>query len=295
MMTKARQRSIATAVGLVFALLVLVCTVVLIADHVIALRRQAVEKIRVEKLEEEASTNVAAAALLHDERQRQTEISLLREARNRDLAWVLLAAGSLCIACGRWRAWLRPQEFPDLDELTEERFVPTPAVGTMVPAVVAPDKKIDLTLVDDLVQRCGGNREAAIPILQAIQAHYRYLPDVMLQHLCQISEITPAQIAATSSFYAQFRNAPVGDRVVRLCHGTACHVAGVEHISQELRRHFKIEPDQDTDPQRRFTLETVACLGCCSLAPVMMVEEDAVGRLTPARARQALNALESPP
>ena len=105
---------------------------------------------------------------------------------------------------------------------------------------------------------------------------------------------TPAQIAGTSSFYAQFRRSPVGRHVVRVCHGTACHVAGAEQITQELRRHLDIAPDADTDPRRLFTVDAVACLGCCSLAPVMMIEEDTVGRLTPASARQALDAVEPP-
>ena len=71
-------------------------------------------------------------------------------------------------------------------------------------------------------------------------------------------------------------------------------MAGAEQITQELRRHLDIAPDADTDPQRKFTVDAVACLGCCSLAPVMMIEEDTVGRLTPASARQALDAVEPP-
>jgi len=83
----------------------------------------------------------------------------------------------------------------------------------------------------------------------------------------------------------------VGRHVVRVCHGTACHVAGAEQITEELRRHLEIPAGADTDPQRLFTLDKVACLGCCSLAPVMMIEEDTAGRLTPATARQALDAV----
>jgi NADH-quinone oxidoreductase subunit F len=150
---------------------------------------------------------------------------------------------------------------------------------------------VDLEWVDDLIARVGSSREAAIPILQAIQTHHRYLPDEVLQRVCERTEITPAQIAGTSSFYAQFRRSPVGQYVVKVCHGTACHVAGAEQITQELRRHFEVPPGADTDPKGRFTLDAVACVGCCSLAPVMMVEDDTAGRLTPASARQALDAL----
>ena len=153
----------------------------------------------------------------------------------------------------------------------------------------AEDPSVDLAIVDEQVARFGREREAAIPILQAIQTHYRYLPDAALQRVCELTEITPAQIAGTSSFYAQFRRSPVGRYVVRVCHGTACHVAGAEQIDQELRRHLEIPPNQDTDLRRLFTLDAVACLGCCSLAPVMMIEDETAGRLTPASARQALD------
>jgi NADH:ubiquinone oxidoreductase subunit E len=145
--------------------------------------------------------------------------------------------------------------------------------------------------VDGLVSRFGRDREAAIPILQAIQSHYRYLPDEALRHVCEQTEITPAQIAGTSSFYSQFRRSPVGRHVVKVCHGTACHVAGAEQITEELRRHLDIPPGEDTDSQRLFTLDKVACVGCCSLAPVMMIEEDTAGHLTPTRARQTLDAV----
>lgn len=294
-MTAALQRKIASGAGLVFALIALACTVVLVADYSAAQRDLADDKSRIARLEGQTGTDVEAAALLHDERERQTEVTLVRETRNRVLAWLLLATVALAITCARWRASLQPQELPALEQLVDERFASTAPVASAASRkteTASGEREIDLGLVDDLVQRLGNGPAAAIPILQAIQAHYRYLPDEVLQYLCETSEITPAQVAGTSSFYTQFRRAPVGDCVVRICHGTACHVAGAERISQELRRHLAIAPDRDTDSARRFTLEPVACLGCCSLAPVMMVEEETVGRLTPTSARQALDAQE---
>ena len=86
--------------------------------------------------------------------------------------------------------------------------------------------------MDDLVARYGTDTEAAIPILQAIQSHYRYLPDEALRRVAERTEITPAQIAGTSSFYAQYRRSPVGRHVVRICHGTACHVKGAGALYQ---------------------------------------------------------------
>lgn len=131
--------------------------------------------------------------------------------------------------------------------------------------------------------------QSAIPLLQAIQSHYRYLPDDALHRVCELTDITPAEICGTSTFYGQFRRSPVGRHIVRVCHGTACHVAGARQISDELRRHLKIPAGADTDAARMFTLAEVACLGCCSLAPVLMLDEHTAGRLTPATASAALD------
>jgi NADH:ubiquinone oxidoreductase subunit E len=118
------------------------------------------------------------------------------------------------------------------------------------------------------------------------------LPDEALNRVCELTEITPAQIAGTSSFYAQFRRSPAGKHIVKICHGTACHVTGATQVSEELRRHLEISPDADTDAERLFTLDNVACLGCCSLAPVIMIDEQTFGRLTPSSACQALHEVE---
>jgi NADH:ubiquinone oxidoreductase subunit E len=291
-----RQRETALGLGLLSALVLLVCMVLLIADHVVAVRRVPGEKMRVEELEEQVKTDATIAMPLHAERDRQTEVSLAREAQSRTLAWVLLVAGGLFVACGKWYMSFRSQPLPTLDELVAVRFAPTTPPKASRPRGAAPappagEEGIDLSFVEDVVARFGRDREAAIPILQAIQNHYRYLPDEALRRVCELTDITAAQVAGTSSFYAQFRRSPVGRYVVRVCHGTACHVAGAEQINQELRRHLEIPPDQDTDPRRLITIDAVACLGCCSLAPVMMIEEETAGHLTPASARQALDSL----
>jgi len=142
-----------------------------------------------------------------------------------------------------------------------------------------------------LIPEIGHTREAVIPLLQAIQSHYRYLPEDALRRICELTQITPAQIAGISSFYGQFRHSPVGKHMVKVCHGTACHVAGARQITEELRRTLAIPEGADTDPSRTFTVEQVACLGCCSLAPVLMVDDHTAGKLTPARACDALEAI----
>ena len=157
-----------------------------------------------------------------------------------------------------------------------------------VPRPLTEPPPLDLSFVDTAIAQHGRTRESAIPLLQAIQTHYRYLPDEALRRVCELTDVTPAQIAGTSSFYAQFRRSPVGKHVVRVCHGTACHVSGARQITEELRRYLAIPEGADTDPSRTFTLDEVACLGCCSLAPVLMVDGHTAGRLTPASARNAL-------
>ena len=290
--------------GLVSGVIALVCTVVLIGDHVLALRRATAEQDLITELEKQVKTDATIASRLEEERKRQTEASLDREKRNRRLAWTLLVTGGLFIACSKRSMALRPQRLPSLDDLVAVRFPPAAPVkrkGVRAPrggkrpekpaAVPIDEDGVDLSFVDDLVARVGRSRETAIVILQAIQTHYRYLPDEALKRVCELTDITPAQVAGTSTFYAQFRRSPVGRYVVRVCHGTACHVAGVEQINEELRRHLDIASGDDTDPRRLFTLDKVACLGCCSLAPVMMIEEETAGHLTPASARQALDNL----
>lgn len=291
------------ALGLLSGLIALACTAFLIGGHVVRLRRAPAESALLTELEQQVKLDAAAAPRLEAERERLTVTSLEREGRNRRVAWVLLLAAGLSIACGTRYMSLRPQALPSLDDLVAARFAPPsspagarrtkqPAAGVRsdvtTPAVSGGEAGVDLSFVDDLVARVGGSREGAIVILQAIQTHYRHLPDEALQRVCELTDITPAQIAGSSTFYAHFRRSPVGRYVVRVCHGTACHVAGVGQIDEELRRHLGIAPGEDTDARRMFTLDKVACLGCCSLAPVMMIEEETAGHLTPASARQAL-------
>src|ERR1044072_8510883 len=119
---------------------------------------------------------------------------------------------------------------------------------------------MDLTFADDVVQRLGRTPDAVIPILQAVQEHYGYLPPEVLEQVCRTTEITPAAISGVSSFYNMFREQPVGKYVVRVCRGTACHVTGAERVEDALRRRLRIPAGDDTDPDRQFTIEPVACL-----------------------------------
>ncbi len=138
---------------------------------------------------------------------------------------------------------------------------------------------VDVGFVDRVVEETGRDREAVIPILQRLQEHYRYLPPEALRRVCEITDITPAQIEGVSTFYTQFRHRPVGEHLIRVCHGTACHVKGADRVSDAVRRYLDIPADDDTDPDGQFTIEKVACLGCCTLAPVMQIDGVTYGHL----------------
>ncbi|MCX5675634.1 MAG: NAD(P)H-dependent oxidoreductase subunit E [Planctomycetota bacterium] len=148
--------------------------------------------------------------------------------------------------------------------------------------------QIDLTFVDQTVARLGRGPEMTIPILQALQEHYRYLPEETLRRVCEQTENTPAQIAGVATFYNQFRHRPMGRHLLSICHGTACHVKGSGLVHDAIVRHLKIPGDDDTDPGGIFTLQKVACLGCCTLAPVIQIDGVTYGHMTADRVAGAL-------
>ena len=145
----------------------------------------------------------------------------------------------------------------------------------------ADTEEVDLAFVGQTVADLGRSAEALIPVLQALQDHYRYLPEAALRRVCEISEITPAAIVGVSTFYPRFRHSPVGRHIISVCHGTACHVKGAPLVSDALRRHLGLSGDADTTEDRLFTLERVDCLGCCTLAPVVQIDGITYGHLTP--------------
>ncbi len=143
--------------------------------------------------------------------------------------------------------------------------------------------EIDLSFVDEAIERVGRKPEAAIPLLQELQEHYRYLPQEAIRRVCELTEITPATIEGVSTFYDQFRHTPAGKHTIRVCIGTACHVKGADAVYDAFCRHLDIPEGMDTDEHRKFTVEKVACLGCCMLAPAVRIDDVIYGHLTPAR------------
>jgi NADH-quinone oxidoreductase subunit E len=130
------------------------------------------------------------------------------------------------------------------------------------------------------------NRDPAklIPILQAVQEEYRYLPEEVLTYVATSVGLPPARVFGVATFYAHFALEPKGKHVIRLCDGTACHVKGSIPILDAIREKLGLSAQKATTPDMLFTVETVSCLGACGLAPVVVINEDVHGQMTPEKA-----------
>jgi len=140
---------------------------------------------------------------------------------------------------------------------------------------------------DAIMSDYAGDRSQLIPLLQKLQDAYGYLPQDVISRLSERTGIFVSQIMGVATFYSQFRLEPVGENVVKICFGTACHVIGAENIADTICRELGTTLGETTE-DRQFTVESVACLGCCSLAPVIMINEETHGRLTPDTARAVI-------
>ena len=145
-----------------------------------------------------------------------------------------------------------------------------------------------LDVLDDLAPIDHGH---VIPLLQAIQEEYGYLPHEVLLEVAERTRIPASHLYGVATFYAQFHLEEHGRHTVRVCKGTACHVRGRQIIQEAVDEELGIRPGQTTE-DRRFTLETVACLGTCFLAPVVMVNHDYYGTVNPDKVAEILSAYE---
>ncbi len=137
----------------------------------------------------------------------------------------------------------------------------------------------DFQAIDDIIREKGTTKKSLIPILQSIQGKYNFLPEEALKRISEITEIKPADIIGVASFYSQFRLSPVGDHIIKVCVGTACHVKGAMLVYDAFRREMKLEEGQDTEKSGKYTLEKVSCLGCCTLAPVVQIDNITYGHI----------------
>ncbi|MBF0154042.1 MAG: NAD(P)H-dependent oxidoreductase subunit E [Magnetococcales bacterium] len=148
---------------------------------------------------------------------------------------------------------------------------------------------VDPELVRKWISDIGSDSTAAVPLLQAIQTEYRYLPRSAMDLVVGNTSITASQLYGVATFYAQFRLRPVGRHLIKVCHGTACHVSGAARLDTAIRQILDLqEPEQDTAANGSYTMEKVACIGCCSLAPVMVIGEETFPNLKGADAQRSL-------
>ncbi len=151
--------------------------------------------------------------------------------------------------------------------------------------------KSDLKLLENVLNEYKNTKGSLITILQKAQDIYGYLPTDVIYHIAENTHLTPARVMGVATFYTQFRFKPVGKYLIMLCQGTACHVNGSEKIEQAIKEELGISDGETTD-DGLFTLKNVACLGCCSLSPVMMINEETYGSLTPEKTKAIFRELK---
>ncbi|NLJ34323.1 MAG: NADH-quinone oxidoreductase subunit NuoE [Firmicutes bacterium] len=143
-----------------------------------------------------------------------------------------------------------------------------------------------------IIGKFQGRQGTLIPILQEVQEYLGYLPRWALNFIAQQTGIRPAKVYGVVTFYTQFNLEPKGRYLIMICQGTACHVNGSARILEALEDELGIA-EGETTADGNFTLETVACLGCCSLAPVITINGNTYGKLTPAKARKIISQYRS--
>jgi NADH-quinone oxidoreductase subunit E len=130
-----------------------------------------------------------------------------------------------------------------------------------------------------------------VPILQAVQEEYRYLPEEVMTFVATALDIPPARVFGVATFYSHFALEPKGKYVIRICDGTACHVKGSQDIVDTLTERLKLPKGKKTTPDMLFTLETVSCLGACGLAPAVVINEDVHGQMDADRTRALIDQI----
>ena len=148
----------------------------------------------------------------------------------------------------------------------------------------------DLSLLEPVLAEYAGVKGSLITILQKTQELYGFIPTDAVYHIAARTGETPAKIMGVATFYSQFRFRPVGRYLIMLCKGTACYVNGAERIIEAVREELGIG-DNETTEDGLFSLSLMSCLGCCSLAPVMMINDRTYGTLTPDKVKSILREL----
>ncbi len=151
--------------------------------------------------------------------------------------------------------------------------------------------ELNLARIDELIAEYESQRWALIPLLQKIQEEFGYIPPEATQPIARAFGLFPVQVQGVISFYAQLYTKPQGRKVVRVCRGTACHVRGGKTILKLVKRYLGLE-EGETSPDYEYTLETVACIGVCALAPNIVIGTNTYGRMNPKKVTQLFRKSE---
>jgi len=146
-----------------------------------------------------------------------------------------------------------------------------------------------ITQTDAIIDRIGSSRQVIIPLLQALQGQFSYLPSEALERIYEKTEIDRAQLISVATFYSQFRHVPYGKHLIKVCTGTACHVKGAGNVFDSFRRELRLENDAITTSDHLFSIEKIACLGCCTLAPVVQIDEKIYGHVAPGKVNEVID------
>lgn len=152
-------------------------------------------------------------------------------------------------------------------------------------------QELDLSKIDEIIAQTTNRKGALIPVLQKVQRAYGYVPEESIERIADGLHVYPADVYGVLTFYSQFKLKPRGEYIVKVCCGTACHVKGSDRIAEDIINKLNVAVG-DTTEDRRFTLEKVACVGACALAPVIIVNEDVHAKMTADDTRKMINSLQ---
>jgi len=142
--------------------------------------------------------------------------------------------------------------------------------------------------LNEILSSYHGKKEELVPILQQVQQAFGYLPEPAMKRIAKFLKLPESTVFGVGTFYAQFKLVPSGRNIIRVCRGTACHVRGGARILREVEKHLGVKPGEST-PDLEYSLETVACIGACALAPTMVINNETHGQMTTKKATEVLD------
>lgn len=145
----------------------------------------------------------------------------------------------------------------------------------------------------EILDRYDRSETKIIPILQAVQEEYRYLPQEVLTFIATSLGVSPARLYGVATFYSHFSLEPKGKHILKMCDGTACHVRGSSKVIDAIRERLQLSTKKITTDDMMYTFETVSCLGACGLAPVLVVDDDIYGQISPEQALAILDKIDA--